>query len=634
MGGWERRPALDGLRGVALAMVVLFHGGVGVVGGAIGVDVFLVLSGYLITGLLLLEHDRTGRIDLRAFWARRARRLVPAAVVLVAVVALFGGADGLDAGAALGWWSNWRFALADVGYFDAFGSPSPLRHTWSLAVEEQWYVLWPPLLLLLQRSGRRLPLTLALALASAGAMWLLASDVDRVHMGTDTRAQGLLVGAALAMVLHGGRTFPRAASTAAGLAGAAVLGAIALRTPGTEPWLYRGGHLLVAVASAAVVAAAIRPDGPVRAALALRPLRAVGRVSYGAYLWHWPLFVWLTPASTGLDPWPLFAVRVAATAAATVLSWHLVERPLLDGRPLPRPRLALPTAVGVATAVVVATLAFDPTVRATDGSASVSVSSAEPELPAGYARPAAPKSPPPRDPAPAAALAPPAPRPVAGEPVVTVVGDSSAWALAWQIGDVPGMVVRDGGSIGCGVDPAPVLVGGVTRVEAGMPVPCPEALDLWRWWATSTDPDLVVLGLGAWEVYDRVLDDGRHLEVGTRAWTSWLEAGVERVVTALAEAAPHARIALTEVPCYAERDLALGGPTSPRNDPERVATVNEVLADVVAAHPARLVTIPLSGWLCGSGEYARPDGVHLVPESARALWTGPLGAWVHAELGR
>lgn len=631
MGGWTRRPALDGLRAVALAFVLLSHGGVGFVGGAIGVDVFLVLSGYLITGLLLVELDRTGSVDLRAFWARRARRLLPAAIALIVVVALLGRTDGLDTLASLGWWSNWRFALADEGYFDAFGAPSPLRHTWSLAVEEQWYLLWPPLLLGLGRLGRRnrAAATAALALASAGAMWLLAGDLDRAHMGTDTRAQGLLVGALVAMALHGrpAGSLPRPATTLAGLAGAGALVAIGWTVPGSEPLLYRGGHLVVALAAAAVVVAAVRPDGPVRVALAIGPLRAVGRVSYGAYLWHWPLFVWLTPDRTGLDPWPLLAVRLGATAAATVLSWHLVERPVLDARPLPRPHRAWrPAAVAVAT-VLVGVTAFDP--AAHGRGASASSAGVEPALPAGFTTEAVPAAPAPRrgvlDTAPRR-------RRIDGQPVVTVVGDSSAWSLGWAVEPVDGVAVNDGGIVGCGIDPAPVLVGGVERIEGGSPVPCDQALALWRWWVGRTDPDLVVLALGAWEVYDRALPDGRTLDVGSAEWARWIRDRVEHAVQELASLAPHARIAVAEVPCYDERDLGLGGPSSPRNDPARVAAVNQVLDELVASHPARLVSLPWSRWLCGPGAFHRPDGVHLDPPSARALWAGPLGEWVRSEL--
>lgn len=638
----RREPGLDGLRGVAIALVLAFHGGVGVVGGALGVDVFLVLSGYLITALLLAELDATGRVDLGTFWSRRLRRLLPAVLVLTAVVVAVARPDPLDAISTLGWWSNWRFIAAEQAYFDSFAAPSPLRHSWSLAVEEQWYLLWPPLLVLLHRTRWLLAGIVALAVASAVAMAVSAADVDRAHFGTDTRAQGLLVGAALAVVLArrpagswARRT--RWAATAAGVAGAIGLALMAWRTPGTAPWLYRGGHLVAAVAAAAVLAAAVLPGGPIRWALSSRPLRAVGRVSYGAYLWHWPTFVWLTPDRTGLDRWPLFAVRLAVTAALAVASWRLVERPVLDApTPLPRRRIAVATAFAASLAVLVAVgLVAGP--ASTSGSA-LARGAAVPTLPVGFVADTVVTT----STAPSTTVAdvdvpdvpgvldtPPVPSPPhPGEPMVTVVGDSSAWALAWAVEPVPGVAVQAGGTIGCGLDPAAIVFEGVARTITGQPVPCSQAADLWRWWAASTDPDVVVLGLGAWEVYDRELPDGERLAVGTDAWARWVDAGLERLVTDLAGAAPRAVIAVADVPCYTEHNHALGGPTSPRNDPARVAAVDDVVAAFVARHPARVVTMPWSTWLCGEEPAERPDGVHLAPDSARALWAGPLGEWV------
>jgi hypothetical protein len=441
-------------------------------------------------------------------------------------------------------------------------------------------------------------------------------------MGTDTRAQGLLVGAALAIVVHRRPDLAGRWTTPVAVAGGAFLVAVCLWLPGTDPRLYRGGHLAVAVAAAAVVAACLRSDGPVRAVLAARPLQAVGRVSYGAYLWHWPLFVWLTPDRTGLEPWPLLAVRCAATAAAAALSWHVVERPVLDGRPLPRPHLAVPAAVTAALVVVVGATALDP--AAHPGAGGATAAAAVPSRPIGFT---------------AASVAPPvtlpgvldtAPVPLdrAGDPVVTVVGDSTGLSLGWAVEPVEGVEVFDGASLGCGLDPADMIIGDTVRHEAGHPVPCPDALDLWRWWVVDTQPDVVVLAVGAWEVYDRRLPDGSRMDVGTAEWAAWVDAGLERVLTALAADAPQARIAVTEVPCYEERNLGLGGPASARNDPARQAAVNEVIDAVVARHPARLVVLPWTPWLCDTDDYARGDGVHLEPPAAHALWAGPLGAWV------
>lgn len=684
--GRHRRPAriphepgLDGLRGVAVLLVLLFHGGLGVVGGALGVDVFLVLSGFLITALLLAELASTGTIDLRAFWGRRVRRLVPAALALVAVVAVHAAVTGevspdlrLDALATLGWWSNWHYAAAEVGYFESFGPPSPLRHTWSLGVEEQWYLAWPLLVLGagwigLRRRGM-LAGIVALAAASVAAMWHLAGDVDRAHFGTDTRAQALLAGAAVAVLLHHRPTatwarWTRAATAVAGVASGAVVLALAWRLPGGDERLYRGGHLLVAVCTAAVVAAAVLPGGPVRAALSLRPLRAVGRVSYGLYLWHWPIFVWLNPDVVGLDRWGTFAVRAAVTTGATLLSWRLLERPILERRvALPRPRLVLATGYACVLALAAAAIG-------TDGGGSGGLTAAQPTLPAAYvaerqaagagsdgdrggdagedvarrgeaaaggssaggsadgaggrARTAGVARA-----EPSVLDTPPLPSGRTGDPVVTVVGDSMGWALGWRVEPVEGVEVVDGGVVGCGVHPAAMVINGRPQKQSGVPVPCEDALDFWRWWVTDSDPELVVLTLGAWEVYDRVLDDGTRLRVGTERWRRWLAAELEAAATVLAEAAPHALLAVTDVPCFAERDPLLGGPASARNDPERVAAVNEVLDELVAVHPQRVVSLRWSQWLCGPGAFERQDGVHLTEPAAHDLWAGPLGEHV------
>ncbi|RQX06450.1 acyltransferase family protein, partial [Micromonospora globispora] len=214
------QPALDGVRALAVAAVLAFHGGVAALpGGFLGVDAFFVLSGFLITSLLLAEHRDAGRIDLVAFWGRRVRRLLPALLLVLVVVLLVSrqlmpgtelGALRWDALAALGYVANWRMANRGGDYFAATGSPSPLQHTWSLGIEEQFYLVWPLLLIvLLAWAARRRRLGVALLVILVGAVGsalaaalLFAPDaVDRVYYGTDTRAVALLVGAALAVLL-------------------------------------------------------------------------------------------------------------------------------------------------------------------------------------------------------------------------------------------------------------------------------------------------------------------------------------------------------------------------------------------------------------------------------------------------
>jgi peptidoglycan/LPS O-acetylase OafA/YrhL len=274
--GLGYRPALDGLRALAVIAVFAYHAELGWArAGFLGVDVFFVLSGYLITALLLAERRREGRIDLRRFWARRARRLLPAVVVLLAAVAVAvpllapdqAARIRADLVAALAYVSNWWLIVGEQSYFEAAGRPPLLQHLWSLAVEEQFYLLWPPVLALAvrRRSSRRLvkPL-LAAAVASAVVMALLFqpySDPSRVYYGTDTRAVALLLGAALAAATTRWQLVDRVSRPgrlmleAAGLAGVAGLAWAIANVNEFDPRLYRGGFLAVALLAAGVVAA-------------------------------------------------------------------------------------------------------------------------------------------------------------------------------------------------------------------------------------------------------------------------------------------------------------------------------------------------------------------------------------------
>ena len=344
-----RVPGLDGVRALAVLAVIAFHVGMRMTpGGFLGVDIFFVLSGYLITDLLVAQHARRGRLDLRGFWVRRARRLLPAlAVLLVAVTAAGAGIepDQLPAlrpalAAAASYSSNWYQALHHVSYFASFGPPPPFQHLWSLAIEEQFYLAWPLLLLVLTRlRGRRARMLTAWlgALASAAAMALMylpGGDPSRVYYGTDTHATGLLVGAALAL------TWPMATLTSAprefarrldylGVAGLVVLAWAVGHFSGADPAVYPLGLAVAALAAAGLTAAAAVP-GMVSELLSLPPLRWLGVRSYGIYLWHWPVIV-IAAAITGpgpAAPW-LWVAEAAAAIALAAASWKWLEEPIL-----------------------------------------------------------------------------------------------------------------------------------------------------------------------------------------------------------------------------------------------------------------------------------------------------------------
>jgi peptidoglycan/LPS O-acetylase OafA/YrhL len=257
-------PALDGLRGVAVAGVLLFHAG-HLTGGYLGVDLFFVLSGYLITSLLLAERQATGTVALKAFWGRRARRLLPALALMLLVVALYARLIAqpsdlhqirMDALAAIAYVANWRDVLAHFSYWSLFTAPSPLQHTWSLAIEEQFYIVWPIVVLAVAKAARhrdgrsvaRLVLFVSTVLAFASGAWGIVlyriAGGNRVYYGTDTRAAAILLGAALAaiMALRGPATTRRGrtAIEGAGVAGVLLLAVAWLRLPGTSPLLYQG----------------------------------------------------------------------------------------------------------------------------------------------------------------------------------------------------------------------------------------------------------------------------------------------------------------------------------------------------------------------------------------------------------
>ncbi len=350
-------PGLDGLRAIAVLAVIAFHEQFSwAPGGLLGVGVFFTLSGYLITDLLLSGWLATGRAHLANFWLRRARRLLPALFLMLAVVtawvtlldrARLSNLRGAVAAAAT-YSSNWYLIVQNQSYFSRFAPPEPLDHLWSLAVEEQFYLIWPWVLLVglylirRRRSARAiswlaLP-TLVLAAASAALMWLSyepAVDPTRVYEGTDTRACGLLIGAALAMVWSSGRAARSARRVqrvldVPGFAGLAVIAVLVWRVGQYSSFLYHGGLVVLSVATAAVVAAAACPATLVGAALSWRPLRWIGVRSYGIYLWHYPVIVLTTPANSTEDL-PRALWQIAASIALAALSWKYVEEPVRHG---------------------------------------------------------------------------------------------------------------------------------------------------------------------------------------------------------------------------------------------------------------------------------------------------------------
>ncbi|MDT4937840.1 MAG: hypothetical protein QOG80_1511, partial [Pseudonocardiales bacterium] len=519
-----RIPALDGVRALAVLAVLASHAGIpGVAGGFIGVDVFFVLSGFLITSLLLDESNREGRADLGGFWARRARRLLPAALVMITAVvaarswlrpdAIVGLRD--DALSAALWFSNWRWATQGTDYFSQGGTASPLQHTWSLAVEEQFYLVWPCLLVLAlagvagarARSRRVVTLALMGVAVSAFVTWRLTSHATpgRVYFGTDVRAQELLIGAALAGLLaptwqwatvrRRAQRSPQSAARSGlplllSASGLVVLGIAAHRVDGTPNDFRHGLLLIVSLASAALIAGLMLDRRMlVSRLLSTAPLVALGRISYGVYLWHWPAFGVVTGARTGLRTYELAGLRFGVTIVLALLSLVLVERPAQRVRI--RPSSLIPAVAGAVGAVLVFTACAAPS-----GRVPIMIPAAGADVPPGTTAEAV-------QAAEVKATLPAKPRPQhhGGPMRVDVFGDSIGWTLAQYLPPTSGIEVLNRTALGCGiVRGGPYTYFGTQYDESDTCNTWPER---WRAQVAADQPDEVVLVVGRWETMNR-----------------------------------------------------------------------------------------------------------------------------------
>ncbi len=645
-GGPAGIPALDGVRAVAVALVLADHGGIpGLSGGFIGVDVFFVLSGFLITSLLLDELGRTGGVDLPGFWVRRARRLLPALIVMVlGVVALreLFPSDAVaavrdDAVTAFFWVANWAFVFRDTDYFTQGDTPSPLQHTWSLAVEEQYYALWPLVLvavavglaLLTRRRDTRPKLrTVRLAVAGVAIAGAAASAVaaclmvsgdspasrNRVYFGTDTRVQALLVGAAAAALMV--RDWPALARYGAQirsrwgrriaqilpLVGLIMLGVVAHFATGSAPEFGRGMLTVVAVAAVFVVApVALEQRGLVARVLALPPLVWLGMISYGVYLWHWPVFLALNGERTGLTGLPLFAIRALATLTLAAMSWWLIETPVKRWRPAHVPQLRLAAAT-LATAAV-ATMVVVPVGIRQDGDRpavpNVLAAAAQPEVPVEIGGTA---------------------RPTPGTRTVAVFGDSMAWTMLRYLPPTPGFKFVDYTTIGCGI-----ARGGPYRSTGETLTQKPEC-DTWpaRWAQriSHAEPDVVLMIVGRWETVDR-FNKGHWTHVGDAAFDAYLGGELRRALDILGSTG--SRVVVTTAP-YNRRGEQADGSLYPEDEPDRVDAWNALLRRVVGQRKNAAV-LDLNEKLCPKGVYTskvdgikmRLDGLHPTPEAVKWL---------------
>jgi peptidoglycan/LPS O-acetylase OafA/YrhL len=638
-------PALDGVRAFAVVAVMMFHGGIPHMdGGFMGVDAFFVLSGFLITSLLIGEWRQTLTIRLGAFWARRARRLLPALLMMLLFVAFFAavivpkgtyGALRLDALSTLLYVSNWHFILINSNYFaENSATASPLLHTWSLAVEEQFYLIWPLVVLGVMHFTRNLKVLFGLCVAAsiASAVWMYGVyngglNTNRAYLGTDTRSQCLFIGCSIAvgLVLLAQRSHEQGRlsrgelwrpTSTAGVAACGVLGiagaigavSIWLLTTSLSSFPYSGGFFLLGLSVGAVIVAAVTaPRSIVPRFLALAPIRYVGRISYGLYIWHWPIFIWLNHERTDLAGWELFAVRVAVTFGVSVVSFHLVERPIRMGTFVSQWRgwLVVPAGVG---AVIVALVAATTTTPATAGIPSIGIGTN------GATTTTSPGA------------------PTFAQPVrVLLFGDSVALTLGIGLSYPPdqnkyGYVLSDEGILGCGVVDGPEveLLGARAATPSacnGSPLTPGEAETDKPWpyqWLSAMNevkPNVVVLLAGRWEVADREYQ-GQWTNILNPVFAAYVKEQLNRasqVVTATG-----ARMVFLTAACNNEGEQPDGAPW-PEDSTKRLDVYNQLVRQVAAEHPTTDSVVDLHAAVCPGGRYAatiggvqvrRTDGVH------------------------
>jgi len=654
------QPALDGLRAVSVIGVIFYHAGFSWMhGGFFGVEVFFVVSGFLITSLLVDERESSGGTNLGQFWLRRARRLLPAlftVLVAVAVWAVFAGTDEQqsqlrrDFPWAIFYVGNWGQILGDVPYYT--GDPPLLRHLWSLAVEEQWYLLWPLAFVALSRTRlartASAQLVAGVAVASMALMFLLhrggpaplegplgLEGVDRVnfmYLSTFTRCSGLLLGAAAAFVwrpwrrpVTGDDVSTRRPGLVLDIAGAGAVGAlvaIAVVAVLTEGYVYQWLMALVSLLSLVAVLVAVHPAAiGFRTMFSWRPLVEIGKRSYGLYLWHWPIFVFAKAYNGSVG-------RVAGALAVTVVlsevCYRVVETPIRKGalgrwfRRAGEKRL-LPLAGSAA--IVLALVGFYSTVdefdRAAGGDAVFGTPTTAAQQAAVVDGSAVPTT------APAVA-----PTVAEQQPLrVVIVGDSQAYSLAVNLPDgiEDSFVIANGAVEGCSV-----YDGGSVRSErAGFNnsfASCEDWAEDWADSASDVGAEVALVVLGAWDVFDLETADGELLTFASADWDQYVTANLQKGIDALVGTG--ARVALLEVPCMRPQDVeGAGVPALPeRGDDEHVGHLNVLWRQVAGQNQDSVTFVEGPSEWCDDEEISsdlgyRWDGVHVYEPGANLIFT-------------
>ncbi|KYH45768.1 hypothetical protein AZH51_08725 [Branchiibius sp. NY16-3462-2] len=616
----NHRPALDGIRALAIVLVMIYHAtSQQPRGGFFSVDVFFVLSGYLIAGLLIKEDWTWGSIDLVAFYVRRARRLLPgliAAVIAIAAicprvlsdeaVASMRG-DGL---ATIFYVANWRFIATGDSYFAQFGDPSPYRHMWTLAIEEQFYLILPMLLICLialTRANLRYITGALVGLAALSALWMWTlyvpgQDPSRVYYGTDTRAQDLLLGSALACAMT--LISKRAAATRARLMtviggiGFAVMVVWFLTFAEDQPFTYGGGFFIFVLGTCALIASVeLNQDGPFARLFGFAPWAWIGKISYGLYLYHWPVF--LVMKHTGLTGPVLFVTEFAISFALGALSFYALEQPIRRHglKPLIGRRAAVTVGWLCLPVTAALTLALTPAVtpnlivQAKPGQGS-DMGTVNPN----------------------ASLK------------VLVLGDSVGFSLGYAFDEKEWPKVQVTGDVifGCGTAEQHIAVNGVDQKPD--PSQCQDVFAKWPADVASKNPNVVLWSLGGWEVYDHVVD-GKILKVGSPEYAAYLTSRLDLGLSKLGST----KVVIPNLACYSQPSYVVDGQDMApnRNDPARATAVNNILDAFAASHPQQVHIFDVASKLCPDGKpilkvdgvQVRSDGVHYTIDGARLFWT-------------
>jgi peptidoglycan/LPS O-acetylase OafA/YrhL len=650
-------PGLDGVRALAVTAVVLYHlGTTGLLidggkhelmpGGFIGVDVFFVLSGFLITSLLLAERVETGRINIRQFYIRRARRLLPALYTMMLVVSIaaaffyhdYAARLRGDLVAAFAYVTNWWLIAGGTSYFGAGTHPPLLTHLWSLALEEQFYVFWPLALVALTFVRKRYVVIVSVSVAILASTLLAAAlfspwhDPSRIYYGTDTRLATPLFGAALAIVCRpwmwhkGGMSDGRRRLVNSGGVLALIgLVLVAVFVDSQSPLLYRGGFLGIALLSGMLAIAAAHPDAAVGRALGVKPLRWLGERSYAIYLWHWPIFAVTQPGvNVHLGELASTLLRIALTLVAASLSYRFVEKPMRSGalgraitswRESVGSRRAIgnlkASMVGLATVVVVLLVGSQLVSAAPPNSAPIGPG---PDTSLGALlnpSPVRSGGPLPSPSVSASASPSPSANPPSNVPKVAIFGDSQGHTLLLNVPKDTGKYVKfkDDTISGCGF-----LLGKVTSKDG-------ERIDLnsncknWRSeWASRAKrdkPDIAMIMIGAWDVFDLNVN-GTALTFGSAAWDANFDTQYQSALSALHASVAHVAISL--LPCYRPVH-ASAGYWPERGDDSRTRHVNTLLTAAATANPSWITTIKPPHQFCDNPTIAKSlsyrwDGVH------------------------